>query len=154
MSNKTNKDNRKAGNASQNNGGDKAHTKQGRKTKPVDRKRLNGGTRSGFDHARPINNRKSKRHNSKNRKVSANKASGNKQTNARTCRPGNVPFEDGKKFVPWVESPSEAQVHHYYFVIREMLEGALSADKKRQRDEFLPPGDGSLKETTSKRKKK
>ena len=61
MSNKkTNKDIRKAGNASQNNGGDNGHTKQGRKTKRVDRKNLTGGTRGGFDHARPINNRKSK----------------------------------------------------------------------------------------------
>jgi hypothetical protein len=130
MSKKTKKDNRKAGNASQNNGGDNGHTKQGRKAKRVDRKNLTGGTRSGFDHARPINNRKSKRHNSKNRKVTANKASGNKQTDVRTARPGNVPYEAGKKFVPWIEAPSEAQVHHYYFVMREMLEGALPADKK------------------------
>ena len=130
MSNKTNKDNRKTGNAGQNNGGDGKHTKQGRRTKRVERKNLTGDTRSGFDHARPINNRKSKRHNSKNRKVTANKASGNKQSNVRKARPGNVPYEAGKKFVPWVESPSEAQVHHYYYVMREMLEGALPADKK------------------------
>ena len=130
MSNKTNKDNRKTGNAGQNNGGDSKHTKQGRKTKRVERKNLGGGTTSGFDHARPINNRKSKRHNSKNRKVTANKASGNKQNNVRKARSGTVPYEAGKKFVPWVESPSEAQVHHYYFVMREMLEGALPADKK------------------------
>ena len=34
--------------------------------------------------------------------------------------------------VPWVELPKSAQVHHYYFVIRELLEGAYEWDKKNE----------------------
>ena len=34
--------------------------------------------------------------------------------------------------VPWVELPKSAQVHHYYFVIRELLEGAYEWDTKNK----------------------
>jgi hypothetical protein len=43
---------------------------------------------------------------------------------------GQIPRNSKVPMVPWVELPKSAQVHHYYFVIREMLEGAYEWDTK------------------------
>lgn len=130
MSKQKTKDNRKAGNASQGKGG--KHLKQGRKTKQVQRQNAKMGSGGGYDHARPINNRKSKKHVT-SRKVTASRAAGNGKPRVEKAPPGKLPRGkngDGKRWVPWVEIPNSAQVHHYYYVIRELLEGAIPADKK------------------------
>ena len=75
MSNKKTKENRQAGNASQK-GKEVSHLKQGRKTKRVKGQDAKMGSRGGYDHARPINNRKSKKHVT-SRKVTASRAAGN-----------------------------------------------------------------------------
>ena len=122
---------KKGGNASRNG----KHMKQGKRV-PASRDDLNGGTkRSGYDHARPINNKASKRHNT--RGITAGKASGKQNAKAKNMPNGKVPRRnDGKMMVPWVEAPAAAQVHHYYYVIREMLEGAMPFDKKAEANRF------------------
>ena len=131
MSNEKTKENRQAGNASQK-GKEVSHLKQGRKTKRVKGQDAKMGSRGGYDHARPINNRKSKKHVT-SRKVTASRAAGNGKPRVEKTPPGKLPRGkngDGKRWVPWVEIPNSAQVHHYYYVIREMLEGAVPADVK------------------------
>ena len=122
---------KKGGNASRNG----KHMKQGKRV-PASRDDLNVGTkRSGYDHARPINNKASKRHNT--RGITAGKASGKQNAKAKNMPNGKVPRRnDGKMMVPWVEAPAAAQVHHYYYVIREMLEGAMPFDKKAEANRF------------------
>lgn len=137
MSKKNDKGNRKGRNASKggksSSGGKTSNkgkgVKQGRSV-PASRKDLgNGVVRGGYDHARPMDNKTSKRHNS--RGITAKKAAGKQNAKVKNMPPGKVPHnKDGKRMVPWVEAPASAQVHHYYFVIREMLEGAMAWEKK------------------------
>jgi hypothetical protein len=133
MSKKKTNVNRKSGNAGQKKGPSqprakksKTNLRQGAKVrrvpkggKPFDDARKQGAsTRSSYDHARPIENRKGKHHTRHRQKV----PNGARQT--KTGR-GHYPKQkanDGKKWVPWVEVNVSAQAHHYAFVIREMLE--------------------------------
>lgn len=134
MSNNNDNENRKGRNASKKGGNasrNRKHTKQGKRV-PASRDDLNIGTKkSGYDHARPMNNKASKRHNT--RGITAGKASGKQNAKTRNVPNGKAPRNNnGVKMVPWVEAPAAAQVHHYYYVIREMLEGAMPFDKKAE----------------------
>jgi len=136
MANKKSNGNRKGRNASDGgNASNGKHTKQG-KSVPASRDDLNiGAKKGGYDHARPVNNKASKRHNT--RGVTAGKAAGKQNAKAKNVPNGKVPRnQDGKMMVPWVEAPAAAQVHHYYFVIREMLEGAMPFDKSSEANRF------------------
>ena len=140
MSKKKTNNNRKSGDAGQKKGGSskpsamkrKTNLRQGAKVRPVAKggklfadARKNGASTgnadafpTGYDHARPINNRGKKHHARHKQRV----PNGARQTKTRR---GNYPTQratDGKKWVPWVEVNTSAQAHHYAFVIREMLE--------------------------------
>jgi len=127
--NKTNK-NRNSGNAGKGgNASKRGNHKQGR-GKPANRGDLKGGSSNGYNHRSPIGNRKSKRHNT--HRVSADKASGKQNTKPKMMPKGRIPRNSKAPMVPWVELPKSAQVHHYYFVIRELLEGAYEWDTKNK----------------------
>jgi len=129
MSNKKTNRNRNSGNAGRGGNASKKGNHQQGKGKPATRGDLKGGKSVGYNHRSPIGNRKSKRHNT--HRVSADKASGKQNTNPKMMPQGKFPR--GKvPMVPWVELPKSAQVHHYYFVIRELLEGAYEWDTKNK----------------------
>lgn len=130
MSNKKTNNNRKSGNAGKGgNASKRGNHKQGR-GKPASRDDLKGGSSNGYNHRSPIGNRKSKRHNT--HRVSADKASGKQNTKPKMMPKGRIPRNSKAPMVPWVELPKSAQVHHYYFVIRELLEGAYEWDTKNK----------------------
>ncbi|MAK20597.1 MAG: hypothetical protein CMA05_04715 [Euryarchaeota archaeon] len=128
MSGKKTQNNRNSSNAGKGGKASKrGNHKQGR-GKPASRGDLTTGKGTGYNHVSPIGNRKSKRH--KTHRVSADKASGKQQTKPKMMPKGQIPRNSKAPMVPWVELPKSAQVHHYYFVIREMLEGAYEWDTK------------------------